>query len=113
VEPGTSASSELHTGLGDGDTIGDGALGTRDDDLFTIHQLSGQTLIAGTTGVQTLEEYGIGAANVGVFTLSDNEQGQENRQTTSGDTVSTTSSGTSDTIVTFGVGSDTIGAGEI
>lgn len=100
VEPGTSASSELHTGLGDGDTIGDGALGTRDDDPFTIHQLSGQTLIAGTTGVETLEEYGLGAANVGVFTVDGNEKGQENSTTLGGDSTTVGSSGSTSTAFT-------------
>lgn len=110
--PGLSTTLQ-HTGLGDGDTIGDGAIGTRDDEVYSIHNVNGDTILATTTGVEILEEYGIGAANIGVFTPGGNEKGSEDSQTTSGDVVVASTTGTSESTVTFGVGSDTIGAGQI
>jgi hypothetical protein len=113
VEPGTSASSELHTGLGDGDTIGDGALGTRDDDPYSIHKINGQTILATTTGVEILEEYGIGAANIGVFTPGGNETGSEDSQTTSGETVLAEGTGTTTVDLDGSIGDDTLGSSSL
>lgn len=102
-----------HTGIGDGDTIGDGALGTRDNDIKTIHNVNGETLIASTTGVQTLEEFGLGAANIGFFTLDGDEEGVENSQTTSGETVLAEGAGTTTVDLDGSIGDDTLGTSSL